>query len=31
MKWMVGVSYVNYPNPPIDEECPWPHAIFEVL
>ena len=23
MKWMVGVSYVNYPISPIDEECPW--------
>jgi hypothetical protein len=25
MKWMVGVSYVNYPISPIDEECPWCH------
>ena len=23
MKRMVGVSYVNYPISPIDEECPW--------
>jgi len=22
---MVGVSYVNYPKSPIDEECPWCH------
>jgi hypothetical protein len=25
MKWMVGVSCVNYPIFPIDEECPWCH------
>jgi hypothetical protein len=25
MKSIVGVSYVNYPISPIDEECPWCH------